>query len=121
MDKKILIVEDEKMLREMYEEKFSQAGYKVSSAETTKEGVKKAKEEKPDLILLDILLPKEGGLVFLRRQKEDPEIKDITVVAFSNYDGKGTKEQALQLGVEDYLIKTDYTPSQIAEKIKEYL
>lgn len=118
--KKILIIEDEKILAEMYKDKFSQAGFEVLLAFEVKEGLELAKKEKPDLIVLDILLPRENGIVFLEWLRKDPEISAIPVVAFSNYDDPETKREALKLGVKDYLIKTNYTPQQIVEKIKNY-
>ena len=119
--KKILLIEDEKILAEMYRDKFTQAGFKVYLTFESKEGLALAKKEKPDLILLDILLPRENGIVFLTRLKKDPEISSIPVVAFSNYDDPETKKRALELGVKDYLIKTNYTPQEIIKKIKEHL
>jgi two-component system alkaline phosphatase synthesis response regulator PhoP len=119
--KKILIIEDEKILAEMYRDKFSQAGFKVFLASDSEEGLKLAKKEKPDLIMLDVLLPKENGIFFLKRLRKNPKTASITVVAFSNYDDPGTKKEALSLGAKDYLIKTSYTPQQIIEKIKNYL
>ncbi|OGZ17678.1 MAG: hypothetical protein A2Z78_00355 [Candidatus Nealsonbacteria bacterium RBG_13_36_15] len=119
--KKILIVEDEKILAEMYKDKFTQEGYQVVSALTSEEGITLAKKEKPDLILLDILLPKENGVGFLKRLKETKEISQIPVVAFSNYDEPKTRKEAENLGVEAYLLKTDFTPQDLVKKIKEYL
>ncbi|MBZ9578725.1 response regulator [Patescibacteria group bacterium] len=121
MKKKILLIEDEKVLVEMYNEKFSEAGYEIISAFEAREGLKLAKKEKPDLIILDILLPREDGIFFLKEQKKDPEIASIPVVALSNYDNPEAKREALDLGVKDYLIKTDFTPQEIIEKVKEYL
>jgi len=121
MVKKILIIEDEKILADMYKEKFELAGFKVSLAIEAKEGLILAKKEKPDLILLDILLPKENGIFFLEKRGEIPEISSTPVVAFSNYDDPLIKERAKELGVKDYLIKTDFTPEEIVNKIKEYL
>ena len=119
--KKILLIEDEKILAEMYREKFSQAGFKVFLALEAKEGIKLAKKEGPDLIVLDILLPRENGIVFLNWLRKDQEIASIPVVAFSNYDDPATKREAAKLGVKEYLIKTSYTPQEIVEKIKNYL
>lgn len=119
--KKILLIEDEKMLAEMYKDKLSQAGFEVISAFDSREGLVLAKKEKPDLIVLDILLPRENGVFFLEQSKKDPEIASIPVVAFSNYDDPETKKRTLQLGVKDYLIKTNYTPEEIVKKIKSYL
>jgi two-component system alkaline phosphatase synthesis response regulator PhoP len=119
--KKILIIEDEKILAEMYKEKLEMEGFKVSLAFDVKEGIEMAKKERPDLILLDILLPVENGVSFLRKQKEDKEISEIPVIAFSNYDDPRTKKEAMELGVKEYLIKTNYTPTEIIEKIKKCL
>ncbi len=121
MAKKILLIEDEKILAEMYQDKFSQEGFEVFLAFESREGLEIAKKEKPDLIILDILLPGEDGIVFLNWLRKDPEIASIPVVAFSNYDDPVAKNQAAELGVKDYLIKTNYTPQEIIERIKEYL
>ncbi|MFC1663931.1 response regulator [Patescibacteria group bacterium] len=119
--KKILLIEDEPILAKMYKERFSQAGFEVFWTDSSEKGLVLAKKEKPDLIVLDILLPKESGITFLTWLKENPEISSIPVVAFSNYDDPETKKEALKLGVKDYLIKTNYTPQGIIEKIKTYL
>jgi len=118
--KKILIIEDEIVLAEMYKEKLEKEGFEVFLASEIGEGIEIAKKERPDLILLDILLPRENGISFLEKIKKE-EIKDIPVVAFSNYDDPGTKKRAFELGVKEYLIKTNYTPGEIVEKIKNYL
>jgi len=119
--KKILLVEDEKILAEMYRDKFTQAGFEVFLAFEAKEGLKLAEKEKPDLVVLDILLPKENGITFLAWLRKKSETSLIPVVAFSNYDDPETKRTALRLGVKDYLIKTNYTPSEIVTKIKQLL
>ena len=109
------------MLAEMYKDKFSQAGFEVVLAFEAKEGIELAKKEKPDLIILDILLPRENGISFLEQTRKDAEISGIPVVAFSNYDDPGARKQAIELGVKDYLIKTNYTPQEIVNKVKSYL
>ena len=119
--KKILLVEDEKILAEMYKDKFTEAGFEVFLALEAKEGLKLAKKERPDLIILDILLPRENGITFLTWLRKDEEISSIPVVAFSNYDDPATKREAAKLGVKEYLIKTNYTPSEIVAKIKQLL
>lgn len=121
MPKKILLVEDEKILGEMYKDKLMQEGFEIFWAMEAKEGLELAKKEKPDLIILDILLPRENGIEFLKWLKENPEISSIPVFAFSNFDDPETKRKAFSLGVKDYLIKTNYTPKEIVEKIKNYL
>ena len=119
--KKILLIEDEKVLSEMYSDKFKQAGFEVILAFEAEEGLEITKKEKPDLIVLDILLPRENGTFFLREKQKDSAISKIPVVAFSNYDDPETKKEAFELGVKDYLIKTSYTPQEIVNEIKRYL
>ena len=121
MGKKILLIEDEKILAEMYKDKFSKAGYEVVTASDSREGLKLAREENPDLIILDILLPRENGIAFLEWLKKEPEISSIPVIVFSNYDDPVTRKKAEQLDVKEYLIKANYTPKKIVEKIKSYL
>ena len=121
MSKKILIVEDEKILGEMYRDKFTLAGFEIILAVSAEEGHKFLSKEKPDLILLDILLPRENGITFLTKLRKNPETASIPVIAFSNFDDSLTKKEALSLGAKDYLIKTAYTPQEIIKKIKNYL
>ena len=119
--KKILIVEDEKILAEMYRDRFAQEGYQPILAFTSEEGMTLVKKEKPDLILLDILLPKENGVGFLKRLKQEPGISSIPVVAFSNYDEPRTRKEAEGLGIKAYLLKTDFTPQDLVKKVETYL
>jgi len=119
--KKILIVEDEKILGEMYRDRFSQAGFDVALAVSAEEGMEAVPKVKPDLILLDILLPRANGVGFMEWLKKQKEFSSIPVVAFSNYDEPTTKKEAFLLGVKDYLIKTNYTPSEIVARIKQLL
>jgi len=83
---KILIIEDEKVLAQMYKEKFEKEGFEVYLAFTSNEGLDLAKKEKPDLILLDILLPGKDGISFLKWLKNELQISSIPVVVLSNYD-----------------------------------
>lgn len=121
MPKKILIIEDETILSEMYKEKLVQAGYDTVCAQTSQEGYEMLQKQKPDLIILDILLPKENGIFFLKRLRKNPDLAGINVLAFSNYDDPETKKEARKLGVLDYLIKTSYTPKQMVERIKTFI
>lgn len=118
---KILVVEDEKLLGEMYRDKFTEAGFDVEWLNSAEEAIEYLEKKIPDLVLLDILLPRENGLSVLRRIKENPKLAKLPVIAFSNFDDKEIKMEALKLGVKDYLLKTDYTPNQIIEKIREYI
>ncbi len=119
--KKILIIEDEKMLAEMYKDRFLHEGYDVYSSYDAEEGMKMALKVKPDLIILDILLPRANGTEFLEKKEKINEIKEIPVIAYSNYDDNTYKEKSKKLGVKEYLIKTNYTPKEISEIVKKYI
>jgi len=118
---RILIVEDEKILAEMYKDKFEKAGHQADLAFSSEEAMEYLKNKEPDLILLDILLPKENGIALLKRLKETREGFKIPVIAFSNYDEPRTKKEALELGVKGYLIKTQYTPQEMLEEVEKIL
>lgn len=118
---KILLIEDELEIAEMYQDKFQEEGFKMVLAFDAKEGMEKVKKEKPDLILLDILLPTENGISLLGKIRKDPELADIAVIALSNYDEPKTKQEAFELKVKDYLIKTDFTPQTLVKEIKKHL
>ncbi len=120
---KILLVEDEKYLIEIYKSKFSDAGFKVISSSNVKGGLKLAKKEKPDLILLDIILQDNGGdgILFLEKLRQNTETASLAVVILSNYYVPKLKKRAFRLGVKDYLLKTTYTPSELVDKVKGYL
>ena len=121
MPQKILIVEDEEVLRKMYATRFEQDGIAVVTANNAEEGFSLIKKEMPDLVLLDIILPKEDGIYLLKQIREDAETAKLAVLAFSNYDDPLTKERAEELGVLAYLRKTDYTPTEIVKEVKTYL
>ncbi len=121
MKKKILLVEDEKVLIKMYKETFTRAGFEVESVETAQEGVEMMRKIKPDIVLLDILLPEANGLSLLRQIKDDPSLSLIPVVAFSNYADPDTQEEALKLGAKDYVIKADFDPEETLEMIRKYI
>ena len=121
MKKKILIVEDEGMLGQMYYDKFTQSGFQAVLAKTAEEGIKLVSEIKPDLILLDILLPRLNGIGFMEWFKKDEQSLLPPIIAFSNYDDPETKKQAVLLGAKEYLIKTNHTPQEIIDKVNFYL
>lgn len=121
MKKKILLVEDERVLIKMYEETFTRAGFEVESVETAQEGVEMMRKTKPDIVLLDILLPEANGLSLLRQIKDDPSLSLIPVVAFSNYTDPDTQEEALKLGAKDYIVKADFDPEETLKMIKKYI
>jgi len=119
--RKILIVEDEELLSQMYQETFEANGFDVVTAVSGQEALNLAKKEKPDFILLDILLAGENGIYFLEQRKSLKSVAAIPVIAFSNFDDPNVRKNAFDLGARDYLIKTNYTPQEVVSKVKTYL
>ncbi|MFA5742623.1 MAG: response regulator [Candidatus Paceibacterota bacterium] len=118
---KILVIEDEQILAEMYKDKFEKEGFDIVMARDGKVGMEVMKKEKPALVLLDILLPNENGIEFLKKKMEDPEISSIPVIVFSNFDDPDTKKETLALGAREYLIKSNHNPKEIVAQIKKHL
>ncbi len=118
---KILVVEDEQMLAEMYKDKFEKEGFEIVLARDGKIGMEIMKKEKPALVLLDILLPNENGIDFLKKMIKDPEISSIPIIVFSNFDDPETKKETLSLGAKEYLIKSNHNPNEIVKQIKKYI
>ncbi|MCX6760767.1 MAG: response regulator [Candidatus Nealsonbacteria bacterium] len=121
MAKTILIIEDDQFLRELMVRKIVSEGFNCLESETGEGGIEKIKKEKPDLVLLDIVLPGIDGIEVLKKIKEDPDVKSIPVVILSNLAGPEEIERGLNLGAADYLIKAHLTPREIIEKAKEFL
>ena len=121
MPKTILIVEDDKFLRELIAQKLTKEGYPISEAIDGEEGIKKIKEEKPDMVLLDLILPGIDGFEVLSRMKEDPALSSVPVIVLSNLGQKEDIDKGMKLGAIDYLIKAHFTPGEIINKIKTHL
>lgn len=117
----IVLVEDDKMISEMYMLKFKAEGFVVYAAEDGKTGVELVREKKPRLVLLDIILPKMDGFSALKMLKSDPEVANIPVVLLTNLGQDGDVRKGLDLGAVDYLVKANFTPSQVIEKIKKFI
>ena len=121
MSKKILITEDELGLLEMYKLYFERAGYEVVDASDGKMGIYLAKQEKPALILLDILMPQTDGWAMLKELKSDPETKDIPIIIFSNLAQTEEIQRGLDMGADQYLVKSALTPKELLAKIQATL
>lgn len=119
--KKILIVEDDQTIGNMYKTGLTNYGYDVVLADDGEKGVNLAKSEKPDIILLDIIMPRVDGFAALSSLKEDPKTKHIPVLMLTNLGQDEDKERGKELGAIDYIVKADLTPMQVSEKIKQYL
>lgn len=118
--KKILVIEDDKFISEVYIAKLSKEGFEAILVSDGETAIKKAKEEKPDLILLDIFMPKIGGIDVLRILKEKEETRDIPVVMLTNAVEEEYINSAMEMGAKDYLVKSNHTPAEIVHKVLEY-
>jgi len=120
--KKILIVEDDNFVAEVYSTKLLEMGHEVQVAQNGREGLDLIKKSRPDLILLDIIMPVMGGLEMLEElRKEESEIPKIPIILLTNVGEKESVQQARNLGADDYLIKSHFTPAEVIEKINSVL
>jgi len=118
---KVLIVDDDAFLSGIYATKLELDGFLVVTARDGEEGLKAAMREKPDLILLDVLMPKLDGFEVLKRLKADAETKPIPVIMLTNLGQKEDIEKGISDGAVDYLIKAHFVPAEAVEKIKKVL
>jgi len=119
MAKKILFIEDEMRLQEALGAKLKAEGYEIFAAMDGKSGLEIAEKEKPDLILLDLILPKMDGFHVLEAIKANPSISVIPIIVLSNLESGKDIERCLSLGVRSYLAKTNYSLEEIAQKVSE--
>ena len=118
---KILIIEDDRYISKMYQLKLSLDGFDVQVADDGRIGVDKVREFKPDIILTDILMPEMDGFEVIKIVKGDPETKDIPILIMSNLGQEDHIQKGLEMGAVGYIVKSQYTPSKVVEKIKEIL
>lgn len=124
MSKKVLLVEDEPLLIDLYEERFKEEEFNLVTAETGEDALKVAEKGGIDLVLLDILLPGINGFEVLRRLKANMDTRDIPVIVLTNLGSEQSdkdKQLALSLGAIDYLVKSYHTPDEMVEIIKKRL
>ena len=119
--KKVLFIEDDPDQIFLYREVFKIKGIDLISAKDSSETMQKIASDKPDLILLDVLLENENGMDTLKRIKKDKKSKDIPVIVFTNYKGRETKEEVLKLGAKDFIIKSQTVPEEMAHLINKTL
>lgn len=119
--KKIMVVEDDEHISKVYEIKFAKEGIDVVLARDGEEAVVKITAEKPDVILLDLMIPKKDGFGVLEEIKKNPELVNIPVIILSNLGQKSDQDRALALGANEYLVKVDYSIQEVINKAKGYL
>lgn len=118
--KSILLIEDDPFLSNIYVLKLEEAGYDIEALLTGNEALEKIKEKKPDLILLDIVLPDLSGWEILEQIKKEGKIKS-KVIILSNLGQKEEKEKGLEMGADYYLVKAEHTPTELVEEIKKII
>jgi len=117
MNKKVLIVEDDMALFNMYSVELKIKGYDVLNVNDGLQALSKAKEFRPDIILLDIMLPGMNGLNILTELKADPQTMDMPIIMLTNYGSEDNVKKALESGAADYIMKYKILPSELADKI----
>lgn len=120
-DKSILVVEDDRFLSRIYATKLTKEGYEVILAVEADEAMRKVKEKKPDVILLDLVLPKKSGFEFLEEIKKDKILAKIPVIILSNLGQREDIERGKKLGAVDYLVKANFSIQEVVTKIKKQL
>jgi len=119
--KKILFIEDESALQKTFGDILKNKGYGVLKALDGESGLRSAKGERPDLILLDLILPKMDGFEVLKELKENEETKNIPVIILTNLEETEDIQKALELGATTYLVKSSYTLEEVVNKIEKAL
>jgi DNA-binding response OmpR family regulator len=117
--KHILIVEDEPFLVEMYKARFEQEGYKVDVAFNGTTVVESITKTKPDIVLLDIVMPEKDGYAVLRELKTRRDLRFTPVLVFSNLAQEEEIDKGLKLGADKYFVKSEYTPSQLVSEVEK--
>jgi DNA-binding response OmpR family regulator len=118
---KALVVEDDEVLVKMYKKKFEAMGWAVEIARNGKDGLVKIKSFRPNVVLMDIMMPEMDGMTALQAAKGDPDIKHIPIIMLTNLSTADDAVEAMKSGALDYMVKSDYTPSQVAEKVRDIL
>lgn len=117
----IVIVEDDENLAKMYEERFKAEKFIVVLARDGEEAIQVINEEKPDMILLDLMLPKKGGIGVIQILKSNPVTKDIPVLVLTAYPQDEYKKLAMDDGATDFMSKAEVMPAKVVERVKEIL
>lgn len=118
---RILFIDDDNFLRKVYQAELSEQGYEVVLAADGQEGLEKAKISDPDLIILDMIMPKKSGFEVLTELQNDANIKNVPVIILSNLGQEDDVKKGLDLGAVDYLVKDNITLATIVEKINQYI
>lgn len=117
---KIALVEDDEILSKVIFEELKEAGFSVSQAFNGEDGLKIIKSEKPDLVLLDVIMPKMNGFQVLEELKKSMELKTIPIIMLTMLGGDDDIKKGIQMGANDYIVKSQHAVSEIVDKVKEF-
>ena len=115
--KKILLIEDEEIIVDLLRRKLEDVGYKVEVAMDGVEGLEKMKKNLPDVVLLDVVMPKMGGFEVVEAMRSDKDLRGLPVIIISNSGQPVELDRAKELGVKDWLVKTEFDPQEVIDKV----
>lgn len=119
--KKVLIIDDDSGMSRVYEIKLGQEGIASVCARTGEEGLQKMESDRPDLVVLDLMLLKQDGFWVLQEMEKDPDLKKLPVIVLSNLSQQIDESRAMSLGARYYMVKSDVSLQQVVDKIKQFL
>lgn len=118
---KIAIIEDDPTINQMYRMKFEATGYDVQLADNGESGIALIESFRPDIVLLDLQMPKKGGVEVLREIRKHDWAKKLPVLILTNLGKEEAPKELASFGIEGYIVKAEYTPSQVVSRVKEVL
>lgn len=118
---KILIIEDDPLIIKIYMTRLLADGYQVLSADNGEDGLQKAQKEMPDLVVLDIMMPKMDGFGVLEKLRTDEKMKQMPILVYSNLAAEEEVARAKKLGATEFIVKANISPTEMVAKIKQYL
>lgn len=121
MTKKVLVTEDDQFLLSAYQAKLEKIDVVLRTASDGEEALQVLEDFSPDLIILDLIMPRKDGYEVLSTLKNDPRVSGVPILVTSNLSQPEDKEKALKLGAKEYIVKSDTSIADIVEKIKQYL
>ncbi len=120
-NKKVLVIEDDVHVCRVYDARFTKEGILTSFAYDGEEGMKKILAEKPDLVILDLMLPNKDGFAVLDEMKKNPDLVSIPVLIISNLGSSADIERAIALGAKEHMVKVSHSIQEVVDKVKKYL
>lgn len=121
MAQKILFVEDDALIVKIYTARLTKDGYEVYTADNGEDGIKIALEKRPDLVVLDVMMPKVDGFGVLQKLRADANFAKIPILLYSNLAQEEELKRALAMGATEFIVKANISPTELVEKIKKYL